>query len=54
MEEGTLGEEEKLGVAEGTLEVETLKGAGEEVVEKGPEESRAARAAMAAWPLPSP
>lgn len=45
-----VGEEEKLGVAEEMLEVEILKGVGEEVVVKGLEESRVV---MAALPLPS-
>lgn len=46
-----MGEEEKLGVVEGMLEVEMLKGVVEEEVVKGPEESRVV---MEALPLPSP
>lgn len=47
-----MGEEEKLGVAEGMLEVEIVQGVGEEeVVVKGLEESRVV---MTALPLPSP
>lgn len=46
-----MGEEEKLGVAEGMLEVEIVQGMGEEVVVKGLEESRVV---MTALPLPSP
>lgn len=46
-----MGEEEKLGVAEGKLEVEIVQGVGEEVVVKGLEESRVV---MTALPLPPP
>lgn len=46
MGEGRVGEEEKLGVVEGMLEVEMLKGVVEEEVVKGPEESRVVMGAL--------